>query len=408
MSFRNSILAGLTLIREAIRSQNYDPGVAGWTINSDGTAEFADLTVRSSDGSGNTIELVNGEVLLYENGVLVGRLSATIPGLVIGEATEPQVLVYAVPGSGIGRVEFDPNSPAANTRASLTMAIFNEGDPDENISFQMQGPSVTGATDRVEFLLSSQNADGSSEANILARVAGGPNLYVWDRNGAATFVRWVVAPPAGANAALWVATEAAHTGVLVLVSKDGETRVAVGNGGHLNVLPEGSASASVIFANTDLGQTAPLLRLQRDSSDRFVVDNTGAVTTYAGNAFTTFTPTVNNGGTVTWTTRTGWYQRVGKMIFFNVKLVVNANGSGAGPVQVVLPITMEASIDQEVLVRWQETRIGYAVIFNGANSATFDRIRVQDGGATNQVVNLIGTDLTTGRTLTLQGWVREA
>ncbi len=77
MTFLNSILAGVTLIREAIRSENYQTGVAGWTINRDGTAEFADLTIRSSDGSSTTITIANG-VITIRNGAgdVVSEISA--------------------------------------------------------------------------------------------------------------------------------------------------------------------------------------------------------------------------------------------------------------------------------------------------------------------------------------------
>lgn len=46
MAFRNSILAGEELVRSGIRSENYVPGVAGWRIGRDGTAEFLDVTTR--------------------------------------------------------------------------------------------------------------------------------------------------------------------------------------------------------------------------------------------------------------------------------------------------------------------------------------------------------------------------
>lgn len=68
MTFQNSILAGVTLIREAIQSQNYDPGVAGWQVAADGTAEFSDLTIRSSDGSGSTVTIVNGVITISDGG----------------------------------------------------------------------------------------------------------------------------------------------------------------------------------------------------------------------------------------------------------------------------------------------------------------------------------------------------
>lgn len=42
----NPIVGGTTLIREAIRSPDYVPGVSGWTINRDGTVEFNNAVIR--------------------------------------------------------------------------------------------------------------------------------------------------------------------------------------------------------------------------------------------------------------------------------------------------------------------------------------------------------------------------
>jgi hypothetical protein len=46
MSFRNSIVAGIELIREAIQSRNFVTGVSGWRIARDGTAEFLNVIIR--------------------------------------------------------------------------------------------------------------------------------------------------------------------------------------------------------------------------------------------------------------------------------------------------------------------------------------------------------------------------
>lgn len=64
MAFRNSILAATVLLREAIQSPNFATGVSGWIIRQDGTAEFADLVIRSSDGSGNTVIIANGKITI--------------------------------------------------------------------------------------------------------------------------------------------------------------------------------------------------------------------------------------------------------------------------------------------------------------------------------------------------------
>ncbi|MGW2795185.1 hypothetical protein ACWC9H_35410 [Streptomyces sp. NPDC001251] len=78
IEFENAILAGVTLIREAIQSQNFVTGVDGWQIKSDGTAEFSDLTIRSSDGSGSTVVVANGEILIKNAmGNTVVQINAT-------------------------------------------------------------------------------------------------------------------------------------------------------------------------------------------------------------------------------------------------------------------------------------------------------------------------------------------
>lgn len=61
MPFTDPIVAGTVLIREAIRSPNYVPGVSGWTINRDGSVEFMNGTfrgeVRVTDPDGSYIRI---------------------------------------------------------------------------------------------------------------------------------------------------------------------------------------------------------------------------------------------------------------------------------------------------------------------------------------------------------------
>lgn len=48
MPFGDPIVAGNTLVRDAIQSPNYVAGVSGWTINRDGSAEFSNVVVRGT------------------------------------------------------------------------------------------------------------------------------------------------------------------------------------------------------------------------------------------------------------------------------------------------------------------------------------------------------------------------
>lgn len=153
-----------------------------------------------------------------------------------------------------------------------------------------------------------------------------------------------------------------------------------------------------------------LLNLRVNNNVQAAMGNDGAYRIYQGNSPTTFTPTVTGGGTVTWTTRTGWYHRIGKMIYVAMHFVVNAAGSGAANFQVDAPTgSVNGATDQILLTHFQSgtTRTGYTVHFMGGTGATFDRIRVQDGGAADTVANLQGSNLTAGAVLVIQGWYRE-
>jgi hypothetical protein len=69
--FTNPLVAGTTLIREAIQSKNYIAGVQGWIIKANGDAEFNNLTVRgtvivrNTNGQGFILDPVLGEIQVY-------------------------------------------------------------------------------------------------------------------------------------------------------------------------------------------------------------------------------------------------------------------------------------------------------------------------------------------------------
>lgn len=86
MAFANDVVGGSTLLRPAIRSPNYVPGVSGWTINRDGTSEFAGGTFRGAvvvidPATGNVLASIgangNGsfQSVYAANDVIIGNLS---------------------------------------------------------------------------------------------------------------------------------------------------------------------------------------------------------------------------------------------------------------------------------------------------------------------------------------------
>lgn len=60
--FSNPIIGGMSnLVRKAIRSPNYVPSTTGWSINKDGSADFANLTLRGTFSGNNYVINNNGE-----------------------------------------------------------------------------------------------------------------------------------------------------------------------------------------------------------------------------------------------------------------------------------------------------------------------------------------------------------
>jgi len=84
MAFSNSIAAGEKLIRESLQSENYDPGVAGWAIFRDGTAEFESLSTRGAIKSNSEAPGVSG----YE----VGMNAGTVYSARVNEPTDQSIL----------------------------------------------------------------------------------------------------------------------------------------------------------------------------------------------------------------------------------------------------------------------------------------------------------------------------
>jgi len=74
--FNDSIVGGIgTLIRQYIQSSNYVPGVSGWTINKDGSAEFNSATFR-----GVIIITNTGQLFIYAAAPAAGNLLVALSG----------------------------------------------------------------------------------------------------------------------------------------------------------------------------------------------------------------------------------------------------------------------------------------------------------------------------------------
>lgn len=77
MGFQNPIVGGTALRIPAIQSPNYNPGVAGWIIKIDGSAEFNNLTIRGTF-NGNNFILNSSGLFIYSGTPANGNLIASI------------------------------------------------------------------------------------------------------------------------------------------------------------------------------------------------------------------------------------------------------------------------------------------------------------------------------------------
>ena len=69
----NPVVGGNVLRRQAIESPNYTPGVSGWVIKQDGSAEFNNLTIRGTF-NGTDFVINSAGFFLYSNTPAAGNL----------------------------------------------------------------------------------------------------------------------------------------------------------------------------------------------------------------------------------------------------------------------------------------------------------------------------------------------
>lgn len=210
---------------------------------------------------------------------------------------------------------------------------------------------------------------------------------------------------------------------LLRLQNNASDRVTISTTGQVSVNKTGNTAGVPLSIIAETGQTASLITAQVATTGMFTVsadgstmtsggkaliDGNGIYTTYANNAKATYTPTWAGLGTATLSTNTGWYQKIGKMVMFHVKAVTSAAGSGSSNVTFTLPSTPETTTDQIWVMRYGENAIGYAITFAGTATNVVDRLRIQDGATVGQVKNLVGSFITTGINININGWYWEA
>ena len=129
VGFQNPITGGQgALIRPAVKSPNYVPGVSGWTINRDGSAEFNNVTVRgtivASTFQGTDFQIDQNGAFFYSAAPAVGDLIATVTR---GAGTDGHTNQYLA-----GFTSYNPpNGGFVQTNGGvLTLGVMAAGVPD--------------------------------------------------------------------------------------------------------------------------------------------------------------------------------------------------------------------------------------------------------------------------------------
>lgn len=137
--FRNNILAGTALVRDAIKSSNYVTNTSGWIVRKDGTAEFADVTLRgglivtnsarSSNYAANTAGWIlrsNGTAEFNNDMEINGSLQIRQAGAfdVVGTNVNDFIRIYAGPGTPVQQFYVNPlSSSPADMSAFLSPGV---------------------------------------------------------------------------------------------------------------------------------------------------------------------------------------------------------------------------------------------------------------------------------------------
>lgn len=114
MKFEEVIVGGTTLVIPAIQSPDYDPGVSGWQVNIDGSAEFNNVQVRGDLITGTSTDYVKVSAAPSPHvEFMSSAVAVDAPGWLGFEDNGSDTFKLEAPaftGSGVGStISFDPS-----------------------------------------------------------------------------------------------------------------------------------------------------------------------------------------------------------------------------------------------------------------------------------------------------------
>lgn len=369
MQFQDDLAAGIVLVRPALRSPNYQPGSAGWSVNLDGSSEFNDVVVRGTIASSNFVSGSAGWQLLNT-----------------GHAEFNDVTIRG--GTTLGGSAYYYNgTPGAG---NLIMSVSSAAGTDPYGNAVVAGLGVYGTTDRVTVksttgataVLRADAPSGISDTpapGLALSMASGDNAPGSLTEFDDTFSRGVYlrSPSPVADPS---ASEGSDYASIRMLGRF--------HGGDPSIDLEANGPTSTIAFNGT------------------ILDSTGEITTYAGSNWHTYTPVMANTGGATWSTRQGFWRRVGDFVWFNAYFVFSGAGTGGSPVSVTAPTSIDRTSRQFAIAHLEQVTTGSAgtgtaIAFQSGSGDVFDRIRNPSNTSMN------GGDFTASSIVIVQGWYRE-
>lgn len=303
VAFSNEITGGQgALVRPAIKSPKYSPGVSGWTINRDGSAEFNNLTIRGTF-NGTDFVINAAGAFFYSGTPAAGNLIASIapnPGVDAHGNHFPQGIMSAS-GSTAGQLF------ANLSQGNLFMGAYtgSPASPDLSHASALFPTASTGQVALETGTTASTPQVGAMLMTPSTGTAGAGASVQWeDVSGAADFVHQVdghyIAQMVEAAATMYGGTQAAAaTGKLIdLQNNIGASQFTVDASGNLTKVgtvagittghaqdTANSTTTSTIYAASSVALSTSIVL---GPSGKFVAsllvrcDNTGTNNTLSG------------------------------------------------------------------------------------------------------------------------------
>ena len=195
------------------------------------------LVIPTGATTGARVEIngTTGRIEVYDaNDDLAYVIDGQIPGATAGPAGEPQVVVYSNGFNGV--VEFPTNDADEQTPARVASVVYNQGQANERMALEVQGPAHDVDGDRVVLQFNSARADLSVPATAQFFEADSQNLILFMDNTRVQVNEILqIADGASASTLLHVIATAGHTGRLIEADINGVDMFAVEANGDTDV-----------------------------------------------------------------------------------------------------------------------------------------------------------------------------